>query len=103
MPRHPCWPGGSALQRRGARPHDLFQVVDRIAELYLQRRDILLGSGDRRGITISALTNADTADLSRAIRDRMKARGELRNDEQVYDAIDQRGDDVAARAAGTLH
>ncbi|MGH6991488.1 MAG: AAA family ATPase, partial [Stellaceae bacterium] len=45
---------------------DQGQVVDRIAELYIQRRDMLLGSGDRRGITISALTNADAADISQA-------------------------------------
>ncbi|MEA2772493.1 MAG: hypothetical protein QOD93_5455, partial [Acetobacteraceae bacterium] len=37
----------------------------------------------------------DTADLSRAIRDRMKARGELGNDERIYEAIDQRGEQYA--------
>jgi hypothetical protein len=71
---------------------DQGQVVDRIAELYLQRRDILLGSGDRRGVTISALTNADAADISQAVRARLKARGEIGNDEVVYQAIDQRGE-----------
>ena len=34
---------------------DYGQVVDRIADLYMERRDILLASGARRGITISAL------------------------------------------------
>jgi hypothetical protein len=71
---------------------DQGQVVDRIAELYLRRRDILLGSGDRRGVTISALTNADAADISQAVRARLKARGEIGNDEMLYQAIDQRGE-----------
>ena len=71
---------------------DQDQVVGRIADFYMERRDVLKLAGAKRGITVSALTNADTADLSRAIRDRMKARGELRDDERVYDAVDQRGD-----------
>jgi hypothetical protein len=74
---------------------DQDQVVGRIADFYMERRDALAVAGAKRDITVSALTNADTADLSRAIRDRMKARGELRNDERVYDAIDQRGEQYA--------
>jgi hypothetical protein len=74
---------------------DQDQVIGRIADFYTERRDALAAAGSKRGITVSALTNADVADLSRAIRDRMKARGELRNDEQVYDAIDQRGEHYA--------
>jgi hypothetical protein len=71
---------------------DQDQVIGRIADFYMARRDALTAAGSKGGITVSAPTNADTADLSRAIRDRMKVRGELRNDEQVYDAIDQRGE-----------
>ncbi len=71
---------------------DQDQVIGRIADFYMERRDALKLAGAKRGITVSALTNADTADLSRAIRDRMKARGELRDDERVYDAVDQRGE-----------
>jgi hypothetical protein len=71
---------------------DQGQVVDRIAELYIQRRDILKGSGDKRGITISALTNADASDISHAIRTRLKARGEIGTDEVVHQAIDHRGE-----------
>lgn len=71
---------------------DQGQVVDRIAELYIQRRDILQGSGDRRGVTISTLTNADASDISQAVRRRLKARGEIANDEIVYPAIDHRSD-----------
>jgi hypothetical protein len=74
---------------------DQDQVIGRIADFYMERRDALTAAGSKGGITVSAPTNADTADLSRAIRDRMKVRGELRDDEQVYDAVDQRGEQYA--------
>ena len=70
--------------------HD--QVLARIADFYMERRDALLASGSKRGITVSALTNADTADISIAIRQRMKARGEIGADETIYQAVDQRGE-----------
>ncbi len=70
---------------------DREQVVAQIADLYVARRDILLGSGSRRGITVSAPTNDDAAEISSAIRDRLKARGEITGPERVYAAIDQRG------------
>ena len=73
--------------------HD--QVLGRIADFYMERRDLLRASGSRRGITVSVLTNSDAADVSHAIRERMKARGELGTDETVYDAIDQRGEQYA--------
>ena len=41
-----------------------------IADLYIARRDILLGSGSKRGITVSAPTNDDAAEISQAIRER---------------------------------
>jgi hypothetical protein len=71
---------------------DYGQVVDRIAELYMQRRDLLLGSGAKYGITISAWTNDDAAQISKAVRGRLKARGEIGDDEIVYQAVDQRGE-----------
>ncbi len=71
---------------------DQDQVVGKIADLYLDRRDLLLASGSTRGITISALTNEDAADISQAIRRRLKARGEIADDEVIYAAIDQRGE-----------
>ncbi len=74
---------------------DQDQVIGRIADFYMERRDALIAAGSKRGVTISALTNADSADLSRAIRDRMKARGELRDDERTYEAVDQRGEQYA--------
>lgn len=71
---------------------DQDQVIAQIAEFYLYRRDTLAASGARAGVTVSALSNEDAADISRAIRRRMKARGEIAAEETVYRAIDQRGE-----------
>ena len=68
---------------------DQDQVVERIADLYMQRRDVLKASAAARGVTVSALTNEDAADISRAIRERLKARGEIGDDERVFEAISQ--------------
>ena len=70
---------------------DRDQVIAQIAELYLERRDVLRASGSKRGITISAPTNDDVAEISQAVRSRLKQRGEVSADETVYRAIDQRG------------
>jgi hypothetical protein len=70
---------------------DRDQVVRQIADLYIERKDILRGSGSKRGVTISAPTNDDAAEISQAIRRRLKERGEIGTDEVVYRAIDQRG------------
>ncbi|UZO94698.1 MobF family relaxase [Roseomonas mucosa] len=70
--------------------HD--QVVEQIADFFMRRRDALLAAGSQRGVTISALTNEDAADISRAVRERMRQRGELGSDEVVYKAVDQRGE-----------
>ena len=43
---------------------DRDQVVAQIADLYIARRDILLGSGSQRGTTVTAPTNEDAADIS---------------------------------------
>lgn len=74
---------------------DQDQVVERIADLYMERRDMLRAAGGRTaklGVTISALTNEDAADISRVVRARLKARGEIGDDERVYRAVDQRGE-----------
>jgi hypothetical protein len=68
------------------------QVICRIADHYLARRDALRGAGAARGVTVSAPTNADAAAISRAIRGRLRARGELGRDEIVRPAIDSRGE-----------
>ncbi|APT60333.1 conjugal transfer protein TraA (plasmid) [Roseomonas gilardii] len=71
---------------------DQDQVVEQIADLYMARRDALLAAGSKLGVTVSAPTNEDVAEISRAIRGRMKARGEIGADEVAYQAIDQRGE-----------
>ena len=53
----PCWSGG-----------DREQVVARIADLYIERRDVLRATGSKRGISISAPTNDDAAEISQAVR-----------------------------------
>ena len=70
---------------------DRDQVIARIADLYVERRDVLRGSGSKRGISVTAPTNDDAAEISQAIRRRLKERGEIAGDEIVYRAIDQRG------------
>ena len=77
--------------------HDL--VLGRSADFYMERRDALEAAGSKRGITVSALTNADAADISRAVRERLKARGVLGSDETVHDAIDQRGEEYRLQIA----
>ncbi len=70
---------------------DYDQVVGRIASFYLELRDALRAEGSTRGVTVSALTNADAAKISKAIRVRLKARGELGADEAIHAAVDNRG------------
>ena len=80
---------------------DRDQVVGQIADLYIERRDVLLASGCKRGITVSAPTNEDAADISQAIRTRLKQRGEIAGPESVYRAVDQNGREYdLALAAG---
>ncbi|MEA2732496.1 MAG: hypothetical protein QOF70_6971 [Acetobacteraceae bacterium] len=83
---------------------DREQVVARIADLYIERRDVLRASGSKRGITISAPTNDDVAEISQAVRARLKQRGEVAAEEIVYKAIDQRGQtyDLAIAAGDKL-
>jgi hypothetical protein len=70
---------------------DRDQVVGCIADLYVARCDVLRACGAKDGITVSAPTNDDVAEISRAIRERLKRRGEIGDDETVYRAIDQDG------------
>lgn len=79
---------GTAMMVGG--DHD--QVLARIADHYIARRDSLRANGSKGGITISALTNQDVADISRAVRERLKARGEVHGPERRIAAIDQRGE-----------
>jgi hypothetical protein len=83
---------------------DREQVVARIADLYIERRDVLRATGSKRGISISAPTNDDAAEISQAVRRRLKERGEIAAGEVVYKAIDQRGQtyDLAIAAGDKL-
>lgn len=67
------------------------QVAERIAAHYVARRDILAASGARKGITISAPTNEDVAEISLAVRALLKERGEITGPEVVYQAVGQNG------------
>jgi hypothetical protein len=71
---------------------DTDQVVRQIADLYLEREDALKAQDPSYGVTITTLTNAEAADISRAIRERLKARGEIGADEAIYKAVVYRGD-----------
>lgn len=65
-------------------------VLQEIADFYIERRDRLAVKGQT--ITMTTLTNQDAADLSMAVRERMKIRGEISNNERQIPAIDQRGE-----------
>ena len=71
---------------------DYDQVVRQIADLYIERDDALKAQDPSYGVTMTTLTNAEAADISRAIRERLKARGEIGTDEATYKAVVYRGD-----------
>jgi hypothetical protein len=71
---------------------DTDQVVRQIADLYIERDDALKTQDPSYGVTLTTLTNAEPADIGRAIRERLKARGEIGADEAVYKAVVYRGD-----------
>ena len=71
---------------------DTDQVVRQIADLYIERSDALKSQDPSYGVTITTLTNAEAADISRAIRERLKARGEIGTDEATYKAVVYRSD-----------
>ncbi|WP_294542205.1 MobF family relaxase [uncultured Rhodoblastus sp.] len=66
---------------------DYDQVIRKIADLYIARSDALTAQDPALGVTITTLTNAEAADISLAIRDRLKARGEIGADEATYKAV----------------
>ena len=96
---------GEALAMKRADGHALLvggdreQVIAEIADLYIARRDVLLSGGRGRSITVSAPTNDDAAEISEAIRSRLKARGEIAGREWVHEAIDQAGRTCRLRLA----
>ncbi len=66
------------------------QLVGRIAEHFLARRNALRAAVSRRSVIVSASTNADATAVSGAIRERLRGRRELETDEVVRLAIDNR-------------
>jgi len=79
---------------------DYDQVVGRIAAFYVERRDALREKGSKRGVTVTALTNADAAEISRAIRGILRDRGEIAGAETVYQAVNNRGETYDLPVAG---
>jgi hypothetical protein len=71
---------------------DADQVVRQIADLYIERSDALKAQDSSYSVTITTLTNAEAADISRAIRERLKAQGKLGGDETTYKAVVYRAD-----------
>jgi hypothetical protein len=68
------------------------QGVRQIADLYIERDDALKTQDPSYGVTATALTNGEATDISRAIHERLKARGEIGTDAAVYKAVVYRGD-----------
>jgi hypothetical protein len=66
---------------------DTDRVVRQIADLYIERNDALKSQDPSYRVTITTLTNAEAADISQAIRERLKARGEIGTDEATYKAV----------------
>ena len=62
-------------------------MVRQIADLYIERNDALKSQDPSYGVTITTLSNAEAADISQAIRERLKSRGEIGTDEATYKAV----------------
>jgi hypothetical protein len=71
---------------------DYEQVVRQIADFVIERNDLLRSIDKSLGMTVTAMTNAEAADISRAIRDRLKQRGEIGSDETTHKAVYYRGE-----------
>lgn len=71
---------------------DYDQVVRQIADFYIERSDHLRSIDPRLSVTITTLTNAEAGDISRAIRERLKRRGQIGDDETTHAAVYYKGD-----------
>ena len=72
---------------------DYDQVIAKIADLYVSRTDALRAIDKNLSVTITTLTNAEAADISQAIRARLKKRGQIGADETTYQAVYYKGGD----------
>lgn len=71
---------------------DYDQVIAQIADFYIERNDLLRAIDDKFGMTVTTLTNAEAADISQAIRQRLKERGKIGHDEKIHKAVYYKGD-----------
>ena len=71
---------------------DYDQVVGQIADFYIERNDLLRAVDDKFSMTVTTLTNAEAADISQAIRRRLKERGKIGQDETIHKAVYYKGD-----------
>ncbi|SFK80849.1 MobF family relaxase [Methylocapsa palsarum] len=71
---------------------DYDQVVNAIADLYISRADALQAIDPHLGVTVTTLTNAEAADISKAIRVQLKERGQIGADETLNKAVFYRGE-----------
>ena len=71
---------------------DYDQVVGQIADFYIGRNDLLRAVDDKFSMTVTTLTNAEAADISQAIRQRLKERGKIGQDETIHKAVYYKGD-----------
>ena len=75
-------------------------AVERVADLYAERRAATHNRGEDYRITISAPTNADAREIGRAVRDRRRAMGEVGAKDRVeVSATDGQGDAYKLRLA----
>ena len=71
---------------------DYDQVVQKIADLYIERTDTLQTADKRMGVTITTLTNSEASDISQAIRKRLIQRGAIGTDQTIHKAVYYRGE-----------
>jgi hypothetical protein len=71
---------------------DYDQAVAQIADFYIERNDTLEAAGKGLSMTVTALTNAEAAGISQAIRARLKERGRIKDDEAIYEAVYYKGE-----------
>lgn len=66
------------------------EAVERVAELYVERRNATADRADYR-ITISAPTNFDAHEIARLVRERRRQMGEIGEDQAHVAAVDAQG------------
>lgn len=75
-------------------------AIERVADLYAERRRAAHNQGPDYRITISAPTNVDAREISRAVRERRREMGEVGADQVDLAATDGRGNGYTLALAG---